>query len=123
MRILNKLVRNQDLFVMTSGFYGSESSPGVSQEVRTPSGIRFSGVWPINNRELKISPGQSTGMALNTFQCSENSVQCSDVFAQEEVFARSVQTVFRSEHDLAPSKLRALFSEHRAGFRANPVAT
>ena len=41
-----KFARNPDLFVVTSGFYGSESCPGVSREVCTPSGDRFSGMRP-----------------------------------------------------------------------------
>ena len=44
MPVLSKFEGNPDLFVVTSGFYGSESCPGVSREVCTPSGARFSGV-------------------------------------------------------------------------------
>ena len=41
-------------------------------------------------------------------------------FAREDVFARSVQTVFRSEYEFRTSNTEHMFSEHRTVFRANP---
>ena len=92
--------------------WGAQRPPGTP---RRDNCVRS---WDVLNSSLDLSTVRT--LRASQIRTGGGAFGVAPFFAYQEVFVRSVWTVFRSELEFRTSELRTQFSELRTVFRANP---